>query len=346
MSEFANVRESQRRSPWPLSPPLNGSKRSAGRCVAAFTLVEMLVVTGIIALLVGLALTAMSGVKKRGHKATELNFLKQVGHAWSLYALNNNDATLPGYLSVAVQAPPVQGLSRSWGVKYEFPDRTAIDPGPDNVTGPWPWRLLSYLDYSHELIHHHTADHPDLEVATIKLEAEEVAYEPAFGYNGYYIGGHWDMAGSNPSNPVLTFADHCGVPTGNAGGRVRMSIPLSISQIHRTSDMVVFCAATKFQDSQGQTKRKLPRDTPGWHLVAPPIVGEQEQWRPAIRDMSGEVEIRANGPVYCPLVRYTAAIAVNWADGHVSSEGYINLYDQRKWINSADHDMFKHGPCP
>src|ERR1041384_6801317 len=77
------------------NPAATISRRTS---VSAFTIVELLVVIAIIGVLVGLVVPAISGVQKRSKKTAELNNIKHLGHAWALYANNNNDACLPGYL--------------------------------------------------------------------------------------------------------------------------------------------------------------------------------------------------------------------------------------------------------
>src|SRR5690349_8854302 len=119
-----------------------------------FTIVELLVVIAIIGVLVGLILPAIGSVQRRSHKTLELNQLKQLGHAWMMYGNNNNDAALPGFLEVDVQkVPTATPPSRGWGVTYHFPDKKDIPINAQNLAGPWTWRLLSYVDYAHELIH-------------------------------------------------------------------------------------------------------------------------------------------------------------------------------------------------
>ncbi len=89
--------------------------------VRAFTIVEMLVVVGVIALLLGMLLPALSGAQKRSSKNKELNAIRQVGLAWTLYANANNDKLLPGYLDFDVQ--------QRWRVRYEYPNHQDIPSG-------------------------------------------------------------------------------------------------------------------------------------------------------------------------------------------------------------------------
>ena len=169
-------------------------KRQHTRSFRAFTIVELLVVVGILALLLGMLLPALAGAQKRSKKHKELNAIRQVGLGWTLYANANNDKLLPGYLGNQVQ--------QSWRVKYEYPNHWDIPAG--ELAGPWTWRLLPYLDNDILTVHAY-ADEPGYE--TVELDpnstgatpggmastARPIAYEPGFGYNAYYVGGWWTM---------------------------------------------------------------------------------------------------------------------------------------------------------
>ena len=192
----------------------------------AFTIVEILVVVGIMGILLGLLLPALGGAMRKSAKNTEVNSIRQVFYAWQLYGTNNNDSALPGYLEIAVQQPRVTGVSRGWGVQYSYPTEPTlptpgagkvIPPAPNfaaagpNIAGPWTWRLLSYLDYAHEIVHGY-ADESDESIFELVNEAEEISLEPAFGYNGYYLGGYWEMQDvDGVATPFPRFTGHCSV---------------------------------------------------------------------------------------------------------------------------------------
>lgn len=314
----------------------NPTSPACRRC--AFTLIEVIVVMAIIALLVGLILPALAGAKKRGLKTRELNDIKQVGQAWMMYGNSNNDAALPGFLDLDVQQPRMPNVSDGWGVVYKLPDNTIIDPGPSNLTGPWTWRLMSYLSYNHPLIHSYL-DEPNPDLDSMLREGKTGAYEPAFGYNGQYIGGWWQMVNLNGMRtPFYRFYDHCEL----GGVKRRLTVPLTISQIERATDMVTFCAASRF-DLTG-TQSRLPPGRAGWHLVTPPMVEQKAQWSPNAGDAAAAVDILASGAC-APLIRYTNTIAVMFADGHVDQQGYNALNDMRKWVSSAQSTKFSHAPC-
>lgn len=295
-------------------------------------------VIGIIGVLLALIVPALGGAMRRGYKTRELNDLKNIGHAWMLYANSNNDAALPGYLDPDVQAEPVAGVSVGWGVSYKLPNGTAVQPTSTNLTGPWTWRLLSYLSFDHRLIHPHL-DEPQQDLETLVSEGVKVAYEPAYGYNGYYIGGWYQMRKVNGIDiPFPRYFDHCAVEMHKRA----MNIPTTVAQIARSSEMVTFCSSSLFETA-GEYRRVID-ETPGYYMVMPPSMELAERWRPAAGNPAGAMTI-VQTRTSAPIARYTNSIAVLGADGHVDQQGYNDLYDMRRWVNNAETAKFQHQPC-
>jgi prepilin-type N-terminal cleavage/methylation domain-containing protein/prepilin-type processing-associated H-X9-DG protein len=85
----------------------------------AFTLVELLVVIGIIAGLAGLVLPALSKAKARARTIDCLDHLRQLQICWQMYAHDNDDVMTPNNfvydVSVGTTNPPILGENEmSW----------------------------------------------------------------------------------------------------------------------------------------------------------------------------------------------------------------------------------------
>ncbi len=326
--------------------------------VKAFTIVEMLVVVGVIALLLGMLLPALSGAQKRSSKNKELNAIRQVGLAWTLYANANNDKLLPGYLDFDVQ--------QRWRVRYEYPNHQDI---PADLAGPWTWRLLPYLENDIPTVHGY-ADKLGYETLTLdpsqtnatpgemQTVASPIAFEPGFGYNAYYVGGWWTME-SGLARPLLYDAVR------DVDGTLKPVNVLSrsVGTIRRPTTLMIFCSASLLEP---RVYRKFPGNQPGSHYVVPPRLGAVAKWSSAGADSGGDISASAQvggssaeagdwdptsllvypqgdgSRVAAPIGRYNRLAAMLHADGHTASGTPASLTDMRKWIDAADHGQFAH----
>ncbi|MHC5003468.1 MAG: type II secretion system protein [Planctomycetota bacterium] len=298
---------------------------------SAFTIVEMLVVVGIIALLMGLLLPALSGARKRARKTEELNHLRTIGHAWTMYANFNNDAALPGYVEPEVQGiPSSSGYPTSWKVTYKFPDHSEV---PAEIAAPWVWRLMSYLDYEHEPIHFYLREDDPSMLSAVE-EAEEIAETPAFGYNGLYVGGWWEM--QNIDAQTLPRARFSRDSTGQALNVVSRSV----GGIRRSSELVLFCSSG---NRDVGVHKAVSEFAAGSHYVVPPFLATETIWTQVQNASVYSIQVFTDEePV--PVGRYTAAVAVLYADGHVDVQTIAGLSDMRSWIDAADSREWQHNP--
>ena len=119
----------------------------------AFTLVELLVVLGIIALLMSLLLPALGGARARAKEVKCLSNLRQIGAGVVLYA-NANDGRFP---LAQHSADPVGWLSTlvPYGIDVDnrlCPEdrRLGDDPGPTTsyLTNDYMQPLIAWVDYN------------------------------------------------------------------------------------------------------------------------------------------------------------------------------------------------------
>lgn len=290
----------------------------------AFTIIELLVVIGILGLLMGLLLPALGAAHRKGLKSSEMSAIKQVGYAWQMYSINNKDQVLPGYLETAVQ--------QQWNVKFQYTDHSTVSPAPSygsglpNVAGPWTWRLLPHLNNSHDMVHGYL-DEPQVDPTTISKDADEVlrmAYEPGFGYNAMYMGGWWEMDGNIP-RPRYFDAN---------------VVSRSVGAIRRSSELLIFCSSSMLAPG---FYRKFPADQKGCHYAVPPWLGPVDQWTlPSGAGGADPNRIEVLIQTAAPIGRYNGMVATIFADLHTDVNTPGALHDMRKWIDSAASGGFRH----
>jgi len=324
---------------------------------SGFTIVELLVVIAIITVLLGLLLPAIGGVQRRGRKLEEINRIRQIGIAWDLYATSNKDSALPGYLEEEVQI--------TWRVGYRFPTKDSV-PMSDAAT--WPWRLLPYLDFNQDTV----LGYLGLDLTSQLAMSDEtlidpeyifpapqpvrdaierpthIALAPAFGYNGYYVGGWWTMVDLGGEIGM--------VPNTRFYNATEFNDPVRISVVARSpgtiqsgADFVLFCSSAPLWTG---THHRLDGDYPGAAMVVPPILADQRLWERARVGAGGSgsdemievVQLDDGEAVAAPIGRHTGQASVLYADLHTAPEGPGALDDQRLWIRNADKVDWKHKP--
>ncbi len=300
-----------------------------------FTIVELLTVIAILAILMGLLTSALAGARKTSQKARELNNIRQVGVAWQVYANTNAGAILPGYIDEDVQ--------NAWDVEYEFPSG---DPVPPLLAASWTFRLLPFLDNSHDIVHGYEdeTDSNPLNWANDPIEAEAIALHPSFGYNAHYIGGWWEMADMGAPLPVPRYRFFDARADLNDDGTVGPGeyasvVSRSAGTIRRTSQLVAFCSSAVMPVDS--TYDKVRRDVEGSHWVSPPLLALVMQWH-VFDPNKTEAVIEVLGPSPSPIGRYNNNAAVQYADGHNNAVLPGSLADQRSFIDVADRLDWQH----
>jgi len=285
-----------------------------------FSITELMIVIAIIGILISIVYPALNAARKSAKKTHELSLISQVGKAWTMYSVGHQDRLLPGYVSA-----PVQEYQE---VAWAFPDESIVPPAPNydpdlpNDAGPWPWRLLDYLDNDwRSLLFYRDVDW-DGSAGRLIDHAGVIATEPAFGYNGYYLGGNWFI--DNHSNrPTYEFN-----AVSLTDERVVNVVSTVAAHIKNPTRQLVFCST--FLADIG-THTNLSDDTPGTYFAIPSILARVQKW-----EVLGSNLVEANFETPIPLGRFNGLPAICYADGHTESVEIETLLDQQLWISKAE----------
>jgi len=161
--------------------------QAKGGLSSAFTLVQLLVVLGIIALLVSLLLPVVSKARRQAEMTEELAAARQLMLAYLAYTTDNRGALIPGRIDVSAY-PGMQ-----------VPDDQGHALKPAEAANRWPWRLTAYIDYGLRgtiLVNERAIALADREQS---MWAYLVSVFPSFGMNFFNVGG--DLQAPNENHP-------------------------------------------------------------------------------------------------------------------------------------------------
>jgi len=175
--------------------------KSAGRR-GAFTLVELLVVIGIIAVLIGVLLPVMAKAREQANRTQCLSNLRELGNAMIMYAGVHRDR-LPN------TNPPLTSED------YDATNEVLVALNRDYVRSPAVFRCPADSDPAPQAIE--TADYTLPNSARVSYEFYSIFWEPEFGPKMAQIKSAplaWDLNGAAPS-PAIPPQNH-----GPKGGNV------------------------------------------------------------------------------------------------------------------------------
>ena len=107
----------------------------------AFTLLELLVTMGLVAVLLTLVIVPLHGVRQSANRTNSLNGLKQMVLAYSAYSTDHRYQLMPGFLG--------ETLLSELKITAELPGGTSLadcDAGMICDASGYVWRLAPYLD--------------------------------------------------------------------------------------------------------------------------------------------------------------------------------------------------------
>ncbi len=272
-----------------------------------FTIIEMLVVVGMITLLLALLFPALQGALGASRKTQEMSNLRQLFQGWQMYSSQNEERLLPGYIDEDVQT--------AWGLSYTSPDGTAISAAD---AAPYSWRLANFVGNNYSLFLGYLRDATE----DVNQDISKIAQEPAFGYNALHLGGWWVL---DNGTPRYIYRDAT-----KDGESVDVVAP-SMAGIRRSDSQIIFCASVFLPTAD--LLEDYHNLSPGGHFVQPSIGVSGLQWTPSPSD---EYFPEAKVPnVGAPRPRYNHSVATITADGHTEPLSLLDLVDQRRFIDRA-----------
>jgi prepilin-type N-terminal cleavage/methylation domain-containing protein/prepilin-type processing-associated H-X9-DG protein len=279
----------------------------------AFTLVELLVVIGIIALLIAILLPALASARRSARGLRSMSDLRQLLLGYTQYHIEHKGALLFGYTPPTVNGAPITVTDPRSGHVFAVP-----------VADRYPWRLAPYCSDVWAILHSHDQVPPVPAAGDSPADAFNKAYtlslNPTFGINSVYVGGH---AGgvfkgfTGPAGDSPNFGAH---------------VVFKANEVARPSRLIVFA------ESQA---RNAPFSNPetGLHFVTPPRAAGQ-RWKVA----GGKFATTSGMITGVPQGRYGARTVVGFFDGHVEAVAPPDLEDMRLWANRADAADYDFAP--
>ncbi|MEM6313975.1 MAG: prepilin-type N-terminal cleavage/methylation domain-containing protein [Planctomycetota bacterium] len=274
-----------------------------------FTLVELLVVIGIIGLLVAILLPTLGAARNSSEQLRYIAGARELVGGYNAYHYENDGALMFGYPPSKVNGVPV----------------TAEDPyTPTTITFPllaqrYPWRLAPYVGDVWEIIHLHRVTpnrpRPGMTPAETGASHYDLSINPAFGLNSGYLGGHIGFFFQGFIGDRPNYGAH---------------VAFKATEIRRPSEQIVFT------ETQGKNLGPLgiesvDGEAPGFFLTTPPRANGQF-WDV---DDNGEFVLTSGIATGLPLGRHGAA-AVGFFDGHAAALEPAELLDMRQWAPFAD----------
>lgn len=320
------------------------------RCapLRGFTIVELLVVISIIAILLSLISIGLIRGGESSRQTAALSNLREVGRAWTLYANQNQDRCLPGFVDPVAQT----------ALRIRAKDQAGNNI-PQQYCTTYPNRLLPFLDYDRSILYRYLTDYQDLG----NMTADDIRDKPAFGYNAFYVGGWYEENPSAPGQARMRYSDTGYYSSPGVLVPRQEVVARSVGQIQRPSNLIIFSASTRADPGFYKEPTELA-DGAAW--VVPHTRAQEQIWRAS--DGGNFESISAPGAgagggggsagaignsgfqVFVqecvPLRRIQNVVTTVRADGSTGLQGPRELMDQSRWINvahqSADPIFFTH----
>lgn len=329
---------------------------------------ELLVTVGVIAVLMGLLVTGLRAAIGSARKTKELNGMRGIYAAWTQYSNSYDEHILPGFLDEATQT--------AWRTTYGNASGANLDRA---LSQTYPWRLARFLDDPYAtLLGYLEADdadannlvcgewdgappHPAWMAGAFGTAGSELALQPAFAYNAYYLGGWYEQSAGIPT---MRFADSAWTSAGGGASSGRL-VCTRLANISRTSEVVVFASGTLRAPGNYRPSVNPEDRIPGNAWITPPMLGQTAVWEPYLGIQQGVAApgasllpgmamfapqggatdtgiLQVNVAQGVPVRRHNGLVAIVRADGSTEGASVGALMDMRAWIDAADRSDFSH----
>ena len=344
-------------------PSSHVHRATSGNRTRGFTVVELLAVIGTITVLLGLLLAGLQAARRSGRSTVAFNQLRQLHMASTAYTATNADRFMPGYVDDGVQS--------QWRLRYKYEGGGQVAA---RMARFYPWRILPYVDWSYETMLGYSSNSEIVEEVPLKGDANtisqigiDVADNPWFGYNAYYVGGWWETSDSGAA--VMKFANDTWAQSNGSGDAIETKGRLVVQTEGRATDpttLVLFAGSTRRDPGIFREDSEFES---GAAWVTPHILADTEIWNIFINASAGVdiggylASVSGGGSIFAtpqlgsslvlgqgtgvavrvlerqaiPYRRVGATVAVVNMAGNTEGVSIGDLTDQRRFINAA-HD--------
>lgn len=256
---------------------------------------EILVVIGLVALLVAVAVPAFQSVRQRAAQATEMSAARSLAAAWTTYAHDANGQVIPGYRS---------GLPA-----FDEKGQSIAAETIGVAAARYPWRLAPYLGFNFRGLYLGDVRRllEELEAGDYSNYLYQASAYPSLGLNTTWVGGDENQGGFS-------------APFQNAFGKFYVT---RLAEIRNPARLITFASARGLDpEAVGE-----PEIRQGYFRVKSPNF-TAAQW-------SGPYDpndAASNGQL---ASRHGGRTIASFTDGHVESRTIDEFRDMRLWSDRA-----------
>ncbi len=279
----------------------------------AFTLVELLVVIGIIGILISILLPTIGVVRRQARATKEMSDIRQAMIAYLRYSADHRGALLVGH------SPLYGKVHDNYGRPVAFQADTR-----------WPWHLLAHDRY--RMIKALYIDERARQLLSPNAENTDMwnyiaSLFPSFGLNMYHLGG--EFTGPGGTNGQTNAEGWCS----------------RITKVREATRRIVFASArspggTSPSDAYGSLSADGGDFVHGHWYLKPPIYQSYDaaghRWNAPVRWSTASYHDSAS-PADWGYVhpRCNKKVAVALLDGHAELLSLDDMRDMTRWSNPA-----------